>query len=94
MNKEINKLSKTNWPDMYEAMEKCTVAKTDAHKLLFLRCEQFNADVSLVYILFTSMRLLFEDLLRDFFLYLRVDGCSPLSELLETEGGIIRKHSF
>lgn len=46
MNKEINKLSKTNWPDMYEAMEKCTVAKTDAHKLLFLRCEQFNADMA------------------------------------------------
>ena len=63
MNKEIDKLSKNNWPDMYEAMERCAVAKTDPHKLLFLRCEQFNADVSILCIL-SLMGLLFEDLLR------------------------------
>ena len=45
MNKEIDKLAKNNWPDMYEAMERCAVAKTDPHKLLFLR---FNCAATVI----------------------------------------------
>ena len=48
MNTEIDKLSFLEKKDLLEAYEKCPeVSKSDAHKLMFLRCEQFNADVSL-----------------------------------------------
>ena len=47
MDEEIEKLSRDEKKGLLEAHEKCPqVSKSDKHKIMFLRCEQFNADVS------------------------------------------------
>lgn len=47
MNKELEKISKDDKKDFTEASIKCPkLCMSDEHKLMFLRCEQFNADVS------------------------------------------------
>ena len=48
MNKELEKLSGDAKQGLNEAYDKCPkLSKSVEHKLMFLRCEQFNADVSI-----------------------------------------------
>lgn len=47
MNNELDKLPTNDKKGLFEAYDKCPeLSKSDEHKLMFLRCEQFNADVS------------------------------------------------
>lgn len=47
MNKELEKISKDDKKDFTEASIKCPkLCMSDEHKLMFLRCEQFNADMA------------------------------------------------
>ena len=44
---EVKKLSDDDTKNLKEAQEKCPELLTDQFKLMFLRCEVFNADVSI-----------------------------------------------
>ncbi len=47
MNREIENLTPHDKKGLLEAYENCAeLSKSDKHKLMFLRCEQFNVDVS------------------------------------------------
>lgn len=46
--REIKKLPEDTKASLLEAEEKCPDLVTDKFKLIFLRCEVFNADVSVI----------------------------------------------